>query len=243
MTIEELHWNLELEYDKLSNSHHGRLTDPEKDRILNIAIHDYVEMFLHGTNPKKYNVGFEVNQQRIDMLDTLVVSYPEQPLLTITQVVTDIYSVDFSNTILTYKSYQSASMTVDNCPDDIGITVEQHGDLNTVLNDFHRSPSKKWKRGVGTIRNNILYIYTKGEYIPKGLKLTFIKKPAEVILGTYAALPTPDEPNPTILLTKTECDLPSEYHDLVILLAVQNLQRIYEQPSIVLTNNKINEIT
>jgi len=55
ISIDFLHFKLEQGYNKLSNNHQKYLTDVEKDEVLNTAIFEYLEIFIHGRNPKNKN--------------------------------------------------------------------------------------------------------------------------------------------------------------------------------------------
>lgn len=221
--VERAHHLLEIEWNKLSNNHRKYLTDVEKDDVLNIAVFDYVELFAHGNNPKELDLGFEVTEQRIDMLHTLVRSYPESSVIEPDSNTDGIYVFNLPED---YRAYVTSSLIVSDCSDEFKVIREQHVDLNTVLRDYHRKPSKVFREAVGTVRNDKLYIYTNEEFTPTGLKLTYIKNPTEFCLGTYLEQQTADNPQPQIK-PRSNCDLPEEYLRLVITIAKQNLDRIY----------------
>ena len=242
MQIELLHYELERRWNMNSNAHRKQMTDLEKDQLLNSAIHNYVEMFYSGTNPRKYQVGFEVNQQRIDMLDTLVVGFPEEPLILPTKLGNDMYSFDLNGLTKPYKSYISGQLAT-NCGD-VVLRIEQHGDIARIGADYHRKSSLKWREFYGVQRNDKLIITVDPAIrFISGLKLTYLKKPAEVCLGTYSAIPTTTNPKP-LNTSKVECDLPADYHEIILMIAEQELHRIYhnvEQFSVL--SEKINNVT
>jgi hypothetical protein len=237
MIIEELHFELKRRCKKNYTNFWRGLSDAEADQILNAAIQDYVEMFSYGRNDKNFKLGFEVNQQRTDMLATLLVGQPEQAALTVTSENTElnVYEFDLSNLKYDYRRYVRAKITCEECQGLIGVHVEDSGDLNTVLNDANRKPSLSWRRAVGQIRKSStgtggksLYIYTEGEFTPDKLYLEYIKEPNKVCLGTYSSIPTVDVPEPTNIKPKVECDLPQAYHELMLKIAVQTYGRNLE---------------
>lgn len=242
MQIEKLHYLLELEWNKNSNAHRKGLTDLEKDMILNMSIFDYVEMFLHGINSKGFDIGFEVTTQMLDMLDTLVVSYPEQPELYPAREEDGLWMIDLSRLKYTFKNYKTSWLFIEGCELPFEVSLEQHGDRNNVLKSHHRKASRLWKHIPAFLRNNKLYLHT-GDMVPDTFRITYIKKPAEVCIGTYQDIPTVENPNPP-LKNKVECDLPEEYHYLLIRIAVQNLYRIYgEVQQDALIDKKISQLT
>lgn len=221
INIDFLHFKLEQGYNKLSNNHQKYLTDVEKDEVLNTAIFEYLEIFIHGRNPKNFNIGFEVTQQRIDMLHTLVVSYPEFPKQELTLLDDKIFYYEFPKD---YRSYRSARVFEVRCDIAYDVNIEQHGDLATARRSFHRRTSKRFQYIIGTIRNNRLYLYPEDELTPSKLELTYIRKPAKVCKGTYPSLENRNKDNPPLQL-KQDCDLPEEYVDIIISIAVQELAR------------------
>lgn len=221
INIDFLHFKLEQGYNKLSNNHQKYLTDVEKDEVLNTAIFEYLEIFIHGRNPKNFNIGFEVTQQRIDMLHTLVVSYPEFPKQELTLLDDKIFYYEFPKD---YRSYRSARVFEVRCDIAYDVNIEQHGDLATTRRSFHRRTSKRFQYIIGTIRNNRLYLYPENELTPSKLELTYIRKPAKVCKGTYPSLENRNKDNPPLQL-KQDCDLPEEYVDIIVSIAVQELAR------------------
>ena len=221
INIDFLHFKLEQGYNKLSNNHQKYLTDVEKDEVLNTAIFEYLEIFIHGRNPKNFNIGFEVTQQRIDMLHTLVVSYPEFPKQELTLIDDKIFYYEFPKD---YRSYRSARVFEVGCDIAYDVNIEQHGDLATARRSFHRRTSKRFQYIIGTIRNNRLYLYPEDELTPSKLELTYIRKPSKVCKGTYPSLENRNRDNPPLQL-KQDCDLPEEYVDIIVSIAVQELAR------------------
>lgn len=221
ITIDFLHFKLEQSYNKLSNNHQKYLTDVEKDEVLNTAIFEYLEIFIHGRNPKNFNIGFEVTQQRIDMLHTLVISYPEFPKQELTLLEDNIFYYEFPKD---YRSYRSARVFENGCDIAYDVNIEQHGDLATARRSFHRRTSKRFQYITATIRNNRLYLYGEDELSPSTLELTYIKKPNKVCKGGYPSLENRNVINPP-LLSRQDSDLPEEYVDIIISIAVQELAR------------------
>lgn len=253
MRIEEMHWELELVYNKIASNHKKRFTDAEKDRILQRAITEYKDIFYSGNNSKKYKLGFEVTQQRIDMLHTLVVGEPEQPALTPFTSSNNIYEFKLSDLVHPYCHHLRSYITTKECKLPIKVKIKQSGDLDKILEDENSKPSLVWKRAIGRIRKSSdtsdqesksLYIYTGGLFTPIGLYMEYLKEPAQVCLGTYTQFPTIDNPNPTIIKPQVHCDLPSEYHNLVIDIAAIEIARILEDVNrIQVRSDRLNNIS
>ena len=69
-------------------------------------------------------------------------------------------------------------------------------------------------------------MYPDGAFVPIKIYLTYIKKPNEICLGTYPSIENKNIPNAP-LKTKTDCDLPEEYIDILVAIAVQEVHRRY----------------
>lgn len=239
--VEELHSKFEMAYNRQSNNQRRYLNDVEKDELLNYAIFEYVELFTTGINKNNWNIGFEVTQQRIDMLEPLVKSYPEEPSLKLS-VNDGIYIADLTKTAFPLKSFHGAYISISECSDRVNVDLEQHQDLITARQNQHRKSSRAWKRCIGTIRNKKLFLYPDGSMTPLAVYLTYIKQPDKVALGTYPALQDKDIPNAQNL-TKTDSDLPAQYIDIVVSIAVQEAHRRYSNYNDLQVNSqKINTI-
>lgn len=236
MVIEAMQYEFDLLFNKVNSNHKKTFSPAEKDRFLNRGKDEYVEMFWSGENAKKFKLGFEVTQQRRDMLATLLIGQPEQPLILPVQVdtVLNIYEFDFNDLKYKYKHLSRAYVKLKDCDDTISVALEETDDMDTVLRDSNRSPSLKWRRAVGQIKSSSdtntessLYVYTNGEFEIEGAYIEYLREPAEICLGTYTDIPTLANPNPSIK-PQVNCDLPVQYHDLVVDIAVQEAVRVLE---------------
>ena len=227
MIIEELHYHVDRQWNELGSNQYRKLSDLELDSVLNTAISEYEYMFVHGNNRRGYEIGFEVDRQMLDMVDTLVFSYPEQVSLNPT-VTEDVYIFDLTEVDHPFSSFISGSLEIEDCNNEFTLIIHNHGDKQQVLKSAVSGPSKKWERAPGFLRSDKLYVHTNNLFAVEGLKLTYTKKPDKVCLGTYTEIPTVDDPNPP-LKVKVECDLPESYHELLVKIAVQELQKIFKQ--------------
>lgn len=243
MTTEELHYEFRRYWNKNSNSHRKSFTDLEVDQLLNVVSRDYVDIFGTGKNPKRYDVGFEVNQQMIDLISTLVVGYPEEPEASLTSLADNIYSLDFADLTKVYRHYVSSLVKDKNCGL-IDVSIEQHGDMATVKYDYHRSANKRFKRIPATIRNKKLFLYANSDFDLTGIQITYIKSPDEICLGTYGYAPTVADPSPVGTKPASSTDIDENYHDILVNMAVQEAARIYgDVQQLQIRDNKLTDIT
>lgn len=213
MQIELMHYNFKRKYDKIDSQDRRDLTDGEIDEFLNEAIINFVETRYSGNNAKQ--LGFEVTQQRIDDLSTLVV---KSEVLTPYSNSSGVYEFRLSQLTQPYMHFLRANVNTSDCSDPISLQYIQHDDLDYVLSNAQRRPSLKWKRAVasfGRSDNKIssIYIYTGEEFTIDSITIDYLKMPSEVTIGGYNDINGSTK-------TKTECDLPDNVHNQIIDIAV-----------------------
>jgi len=226
MIIQRVHQLIKLKFNELDSNRKVDLPPALLDDLINSVIHDYVEIFYSGKSLNKY--GFEVTQQRIDMLSTLVESEDVSP-----GTATDgIYKIDFSKLKKPYMHLIGASAITD-CGL-VNIKRVQHEALNTTLNDALIGPSKNWKRAIGVQRSSsdgestTLNVYTNDLFKVENVTIEYIRCPRKVFFGGYDTL--------EYLENKTSYksgdkpvspDTPEKYHYMLVDMAVQELSRIF----------------
>jgi len=223
MIIEQLHWEVDNEIDKLNNGHIYNITDPERDRLLNIVIKDFVEIFYNGTNPKQYRLGFEVNQQRIEMLESLI---REKTLIR-----------DSNSFTLPELSYVIDVDATDTCGQEMYVDIIK----SSVNNNSEYNSNPLIQQLILTRINGKLKI--KGNYPSNQLNrlvLTYLSKPNEVCLGTYEDI---SNIGSSQLKNKVECNLSERYHYLLPIMAAQEFFRINGDQRYALNENKIQKVT
>jgi len=229
MLVEALHYRFNLMWDENYSHINKTFSAAETDTYLSVGVNELTEILYSGNNLKKYKLGFEVTQQRIDMLSTLVVGQPEQPAINPTNFNSDLnlYEFDFVDLIEPYKHLLKVRGKIKKCDDLFNVVIKQHDDLNRMLGDANQGCSLKWRRALAEIKRSSnpeteksLYVYTEGKFEVDSVYIEFLKRPSEICLGNYRDMPTIDNPNPG-LKPRSECDLPEDVHDLVVQVAVQ----------------------
>lgn len=228
MTIDRMRHEIKLRWNKLNSNHKKDFPDAYLDDIINDAINEYIEIFYSGNNSKKYRIGFEVTQQRIDMLSTLVV--PHKSVAT-TQVVPNVFKIDLNSLTPKYKHFLRASFT--DCNKRIKVDMIRHNDFDVKMMDENTKPSIKWGRALAEIKSGTngsdMYIYSDTTTVPT-LDFEYLKKPAKVFSSGYDSLEYINGDNTAYTQTspKVHCDLPEDYHTIVVDIAVQNIAGILE---------------
>lgn len=230
MRIELWHYNIKRKTNKLDSQHKKDFNAAELDEICNNAIDIFSETRYSGNNVKK--TSFEEVQQLTDNLSSLVIKYPEQPIIAPATVTDGIYEFPLSTSFGFIKPYRHmirVSGQIKGCTDKIIVNIVQHDDLSVILNDPFRKPSKgPFPRLVGVFGKSSkqgvetsLYVYTNGFEI-NGLYPEYIKRPNIVSIGGYKDI----DGN---IKTKVECDLPEDYHTLIIDIACDEVERILQE--------------
>lgn len=223
MIIERLHLEILSRYNKLNANHHKKFSAHILDDAINKAQDDYVEIFYSGNNTKEYKLGFEITQQRMDMLRSLVVRRTPTPTL----ISTNKYSVDLSTLTPKYKHYIRCTLKQDGCNSVLDIV--RLNDLDFKLADFNTKPSKLWGRSVGVFSDNKIIIYSDGAVTD--IELEYLKIPRNVFFGTYDTVEytagdttAPNTGDPKVT---TEIDFP----EILIDMTVQHLSRVIQDES------------
>ena len=218
MTIVEAHRMFDIYLDKISSEAYPEVSSLEKDIFLRNATNKFVKT-RYGKN-NIYQAGFEEIQKRTDDLRTLVVTgFPEVSEYSYadnTYVIdlTKIYTDDEDKTIDTLSSdlywffLKGEALRIDpTCGSNyIECKLVQQDDLIRTLKDPFNSPSKY--RAIMYFEGGNIFVKCAKDNTISNFKLTFLKQPAQVNVGTYGG-------------QVVEFDLPDHTHEEVVKLAVQ----------------------
>lgn len=244
MTIQRMHHEVKLRGNKIDSNHYKDLPTAFIDDFLNDAHLEFKEICYSGRNDKRYRLGFEITQQRIDLLSPLVI--PEE-VVTPTVLVTNIYKIDLTNLNQTYDHFLRGTVSTD-CGS-IPITIEKHNELDAILKDENRKPSAKWRRCIGVFANsdgNSLLLYTGGEFTIDEANISYLKRPTKVFYSGYDSLEyvNGDNTAPQSITPAVNSDFDGTAASVIVDLAVQLIYaRSLENPNTLqLVEDKISRI-
>lgn len=233
MTNERLHYEVKLRWNKLNSNHKKDLYPEQLDDALNKAQEDLIEYLYSGNNSKKYRFGFEVTQQRIDMLSSLV----KVSSLTPTLITTNQYGLTLP---ADYKHFLNCITNTCQVP----VTIVRINDISAKLRDSNTKPSSKWNRVLGTFRDSRIILYTDGTITSATLE--YLKKPRKIFSGGYDTLEFihGDSTSPSSTSPQQTCELNDTTQELLIDITVQYLGHMFEEPNKIqlqqeLINNKL----
>lgn len=230
MKISRMHLEFKRRANRLVTSHYRDLLPVHIDAKLHEAQLFFLEHFA-----EVHKLPFEMSQQRIDMLSSLVVGYPEQPEIAPDSTTGNTYEFKLSGLSDQYAHLVRAYAV---CNDNaIEVSIKRHDELSRVLRDQFQRPSQKWGRLVGVFRkdsvvdgNSSLYVYSETGWTITGLRPEYIKYPREPFLGGYDSLEYLDCLDSTEggcedtyynqSTDPVDSELPDLYHSLLVDIAV-----------------------
>lgn len=234
--IQRIHQDFKLNFNKLNSNHNLDLPAAYIDDLANRAINEYQDIFFHGTNAKKFKIGFEVIQQRLDMLSNLVEK--DKFLAPISTDSTnsgyDIYEFDLSQLNPEYKTHVKSK--IDCVCGKIDIGIKQHNDIESLLKYKDTFPSLDWKRiygliagaKLGTQDKSSMYVYTPSNSFVTRLQIDYLRKTPKVFSGGYNTLEYAygDLSAYNINSPIVHCELKEEYLHILVSIMVDIMARI-----------------
>ena len=231
MLIDEFHYEFDLRLDRVASQDRPDFYDNERDSYFNRAIKRFTKDRYGIDNPKKF--GFETNQERISNLMSLHIKYPVQAALTPTYRGNGIYELRLSDLEYPYLFLTSARVTIEKnkCTKTID---HKNWQVDDRKNTFHE-PNYDWGRvhvhfGRSTVSSPSneelysMYFDTTNyagvqQFKINSVQLSYIKIPNRVCRGTYIHIDDKVTVSPAFTAV-TECDLPSDFHDEIVNIAV-----------------------
>lgn len=223
--VKRQHVEFKKYLNKIDSNHNKDYAPAFIDDFLYDAALDYLEMFYAGNNYKGYKLGFEVTQQRIDMLSTLVVPFSYST----PDSVFEEYGFSVSEYELPedYAHLVRLAVKPEGCHN-IGVDITRHNDLNTVLVDAYQKPSNTWARAVAVFRQSTSNIGRESLFVYSETPATlvygeYLKKPVKPFFGGYTTLEFSEgvPGSPDAGDAPRDMDIPSTYCNLVANMAAQ----------------------
>ena len=234
-----MHWVIKEQMNKLNANHYRDLTPLQIDQAINNAQDLLLEDVLNDSR------SFERVTQGTNIVDTLYEKAIAVPLtLFDAQLNHDVYvgSLD-ENYYYPLRAYVKCDCGLMN------LSYTQHQDLNYKLNNSFHKPSCRWKRGLYNYGKGNVYVYVEKNSNPVELYVEYVRYPQRVFVGGY------DTQEYVVCInsgglncnqhykstdTPVECEINSQYHNLVCDYAVRELSRNLENtPKTQLLQDKI----
>ena len=235
MSTIELHFDFDFKLDKLATLTKPDINVGEKDWLLNEAQSLLIKRYYMGNNSSF--TAFETVQKRNDDLSSLVVKYPDQPLILPTLIVdSGVYELDLNTLKYPYMFFVRGTVTTikksnSSCVTEASMKLISHDDINSALKDpFNNTDSTEVLFNFGRSSSastanhsrSSIYLYP-GIYSLGGIKIEYIKYPQKINYGGYAYIDGVTYPI-------QQCELPIHVHSEIVDLAVQIASGIIESP-------------
>jgi len=206
MLIDRFHIEFQLSLDKRDNSAVPELEPEVMDYFLNEAQDRFIKL-RYGKN-NIYKSGFEEIQKRTDDLKALV----RTEIIPTTAVAYEdgIYRLDIdalpSGDLYMFYLRCRAEVEKENCAGKyVDVNLVQQDKLNRALVDPFNRPS--YGHPILYFEDRDIFIATDNTYSVPNAKLTYLKRPAQMNVGTYGQ-------------PRVECELSEYTHKEIVQLAV-----------------------
>lgn len=253
MTIQELHYEIKLAYNKIDSNHKKDLAPAQIDRIINKSQLELVNLIYAGDKTSNMNVGgFESTQLATDLISILTVKQPDQPKSTPDNIdlLRNVYEFKFKNLKYPYLDLIRLYLDTDCKNMSIGkIYQSSHDDLSMILTDAMTQPSKQWRRAIASIgkdstdpTNSSVYIYTGGEFKIYSIDMEYLRQPKKVFFGGYDTLEylSGDSTGYQSTDPPVDCEFPNRTQYLLVDIVVKNIAKILSDgDQVILTKQEI----
>lgn len=184
MNIAKQHSEFKIRGNKVDSNHYVDLFPSQIDSFLNNSADFIVEHYGELKD-------FGKTQFNKDLFGTMLVMFPDQPVLVPTDTQGQQYEYDLSSLKYDYIHLDRAYVQCNNLVVPVSLFK---GDEQHKLNDAYQKPSFLWKRLIGKIgksstsSSTSLYVYSDVDLNDKELRVEYVKKPKRVFFGGYDSI-------------------------------------------------------
>jgi hypothetical protein len=217
--VNELIYEFELKLNSLDRQDNQQIFIENKLIHLNNAQMTWIKSKLNPNN--LYKAGYESFRKRIDDLQILKVNNYEITVKKEDNEAHPNYSADLSS-IKDYMFYISsfAKAKTKKCSDTISVDLIKEGELSTKYSNDNYSPSFIWRKTIGTMGSDKLYVYVDDEFTIENVRLTYLRIPKKIDKEGYIDFNGKDSVN-------QDCELPyyakNDIVDLAVKYAAQSI--------------------
>lgn len=223
MTIAQLHIAFDVELDKTLDFEYPYILAEQKDYWLNKAQDRFIKQRAFGNN--LYRTTFEETEKSIDDLRAIVVESTISTTLT-SGLYTAILPVDYMY-LVRHRCTTTSECASNNLVS--GIQV-RNDEINNYLKDPFRKPIADeplyYIQG-----NTINYEVPDADFTISNARITYIRRPAEMRLGTAYVVPTTD----------VQCELADSTHREILDIAIAMILENIESPRYQTNLNELNK--
>ena len=229
--VDSLLYKIDQKLNKLSTNEHQQINLEDKILALNEAQIKLIKQKVDGQSTNS-GLGMDAFKKRYEDLQSLVVSYNNQPLdLHEKNVELNQWAAGLHQLVPKYMFYVDSYILADKgrCKDRkiwINRDLAKHSDLQYCLNNDHYKPSFEYQETFNFISSDEISIFTDGTFTPSKIYITYMRYPQYINKEGYIMLdgqPSFDQ----------DCELETYLEDELLDLTVQNLAMYTENQSAV----------
>lgn len=237
MTVQEMHYDFKLKFNKLDSQDYQNFQVPEIDWVLNEAQMLFIKQRYGLTNPKQ--TGFEGTQKRIDDLRNLVmkgISLAGSP-----SVSTNSTKAALPSDYMFMLRVEAVAMKHPcSTPKSLICRVTQHDDLSNTLNDPYYNPSYEWGEipitfgtdSSAAVDANHIFGYSDGSFNILNFVMDYLRTPLRIAFPSGVPGSTYNYPGAVAVTVDQNCELAEHTHNEIVDLAVQIAAGNVEHPGL-----------
>jgi len=229
--VDSLLYKIDQRLNKLSTNDHQQIQLEDKILALNEAQIKLIKQKVDGWSTVS-GMGLDSFKKRYEDLQSLVVSYNNQPLkLTILNKELNQWKAGLHDLNPKYMFYVDAYIIADKgkCKNRkiwINRDLAKHGDLQFILNNDHYKPSFEYQETFNFLSSDEISIFTDGTFTPKTINIMYMRYPQYIDKEGYFKF----DGTPSV---DQDCELETYLEDELLDLTVQNLAMYTENQSAV----------
>ena len=229
--VDSLLYKIDQRLNKLSTNDHQQIQLEDKILALNEAQIKLIKQKVDGFSVVS-GLGLDAFKKRYEDLQSLVVSYNNQPLtLSLMNAELNQWKASLHTLVPKYMFYIDSYVLADKgrCKDRkiwINRDLAKHGDLSHILNNTHYRPSFEYQETFNFLSSDEISIFTDGTFTPKEICIMYMRYPQYIDKTGYIKF----DGQPSI---DQDCELETYLEDELLDLTVQNLAMYTENQSAV----------
>ena len=231
ISVDSLLYKIDQRLNKLSTNDHQQIQLEDKILALNEAQIKLIKQKVDGISVVA-GLGFDSFKKRYEDLQSLVVTYNNQPLdLAIKNTQLNQWTAYLHNLSPKYMFYIDAYVMADKgrCKDRkiwINKELAKHGDLTLLLTNDHYKPSFEYQETFNFLSSDEISIFTDGTFTPSQIYISYMRYPVYIDKVGYIKF----DGTPSV---DQDCELETYLEDELLDLTVENLAMYTENASAV----------
>lgn len=229
--VDSLLYKIDQRLNKLSTNDHQQIQLEDKILALNEAQIKLIKQKVDGISVVA-GLGFDAFKKRYEDLQSLVVTYNNQPLdLKIKNPQLNQWAAGLHQLSPKYMFYVDSYVLADKgrCKDRkiwINKELSKHGDLTLLLTNDHYKPSFEYQETFNLLSSDEISIFTDGTFTPTKIYITYMRYPVYIDKEGYIKF----DGTPSV---DQDCELETYLEDELLDLTVENLAMYTENASAV----------